>query len=78
MKVNPRTVDTKPEEGVIISPSTEGAEPKRRLLTPSAALNEFRASLDIWFSYMDIRTRVEAIQMAEDWRPPSPTKRGAR
>ena len=61
MKLNPRTLETKIEEhGVIISPSTEGEESKRRLLTPSAALNEFRASLDIWFPYMDVRTRVDA------------------
>lgn len=75
MKLNIRSIDTPPDsEPVIISPSTE-AQPTRRLMTPSTALNGFRVALDAWFPHMDERMRVQATQMAEDWRPPSPKKR---
>ena len=59
----------------IISPSEDVPT---RLLTPSAALNEFRVALDVWFPNMDDETRKEAVQMAVNWRPPvKPRKKGA-
>jgi hypothetical protein len=75
-KLDPRTVNSIDPDPVIISPSDDQeVTPLRRLLIPSAALNEFRVAVDIWFCQMDEKTRIEAIQLCEDWRPPNPTKK---
>ena len=77
MKLDPRKIVEPEEEPKIVSPSSpSGPEVgKMRLATPSSALNEFRVALDVWFPLMDEKTRIEAIQMADDWVPPPPRKR---
>lgn len=74
MKLNIRGIDTPAGESVIASPSADEM-PVRRIMTPSMALDGFRIALDAWFPHMDECMRIQATQMAEDWRPPSPKKR---